>query len=145
MINKSSDKEKSDNNKKNSLIDKKNKDDETLFSDDNDDLEITDEDNIDQNEDLDIWTTYLPNKKYVSKGKDISGVSNVSNDQSGIKSDSNDQNINSLEVNVSYSNESPTYNKVTATISSDSELLPVDGWTLSSDKKSLTILNLLYM
>lgn len=128
MINKSSDKEKSDNNKKNSLIDKRDKDDETLFSDDNDDLEITDEDNIDQNEDLDIWTTYLPNKKYVSKGKDISGVSNVSNDQ----------NINSLEVNVSYSNESPTYNKVTATISSDSELLPVDGWTLSSDKKSLT-------
>lgn len=138
MINKSSDKEKGDNNKQNSLIDKKNKDDETLFSDDNDDLEITDEDNIDQNEDLDIWTTYLPNKKYVSKGKDISGVSNVGNDQSGINGDSNDQNINSLEVNVSYSNESPTYNKVTATISSDSELLPVDGWTLSSDKKSLT-------
>lgn len=138
MINKSSDKEKSDNNEKNSLIDKRDKDDETLFSDDNDDLEITDEDNIDQNKDLDIWTTYLPNKKYVSKGKDISGVSNVSNDQSGINSDSNDQNINSLEVNVSYSNESPTYNKVTATISSDSELLPVDGWILSSDKKSLT-------
>ncbi len=139
MINKSSDKEKSDNNKKNSLIDKRDKDDETLFSDDNDDLEITDEDNIDQNKDLDIWTTYLPNKKYVSKGNGINGASNVSNDENNINNDNNNgQNIKDLEVMISYSSDSPTYNKVTATISSDSELLPIDGWILSSDKKSLT-------
>lgn len=139
MINKSSDKEKGDNNKQNSLIDKKDKDNDTVFDEDNSDFEINDENNINQSEDLNVWTTYLPNKKYVSKGNGINGASNVSNDENNINNDNNNgQNIKDLEVMISYSSDSPTYNKVTATISSDSELLPVDGWTLSSDKKSLT-------
>lgn len=43
-----------------------------------------------------------------------------------------------FDANLSYSTTEPTIGKVTATISSSKELQPLNGWTLSADKKKLT-------
>ncbi len=76
-------------------------------------------------------------RRYVTTNTNDTKTDNENyNDSSSILNPS--PSIKDLEVELNYSTDSLTYKAVTVTITSNKELEPVDGWTLSNDRKILT-------
>ena len=97
---------------------------------------------INQLQELDGWELSSDKKtltkEYTKNIKETILVSDVEENEKQINIEINNIDKTGPSVNVGYSTKNPTRENVTVTITSNEEIQGVQGWTLSSDKKTLT-------
>ncbi len=106
------------------------------------DEEILEEETIIiENEDIEVNfdNSYSYRKKYANYSNKSNTTQNSNENTNNSNNNNNtNTNIKDLVASLSYSTHSLTYKTVTATITANKELEPIEGWNLSSDKKTLT-------
>ena len=97
---------------------------------------------INQLQELDGWELSSDKKtltkEYTKNIKETILVSDVEENEKQINIEINNIDKTGPSVNVGYSTKNPTRENVTVTITSNEEVQAITGWTLSSDKKTLT-------
>ena len=97
---------------------------------------------INQLQELDGWELSSDKKtltkEYTKNIKETILVSDVEENEKQINIEINNIDKTGPSVNVGYSTKNPTRENVTVTITSNEEIQGVTGWTLSSDKNTLT-------
>ena len=77
-------------------------------------------------------------KEYSANTKETIAVKDLVGNETQANIEINNIDKTGPSVNVGYSTKNPTKENVTVTITSNEEIQAVQGWTLSSDKKTLT-------
>ena len=97
---------------------------------------------INQLQELDGWELSSDKKtltkEYTENVKETILVSDVEENEKQINIEINNIDKTDPSVNVGYSTKNPTKGNVKVTITSNEEVQSVPGWTLSSDKRTLT-------